>query len=106
MLVAVIGALPLSSKQSALRFRDTTQRCQQQSNGMLCCGGGIASRCEADGNTMPGGSRNIGIDRAATRHDKQLESRRGGKHFLCQGSHLCDADLNTLESLDHHLFRA
>jgi len=89
-----------------MRLRDEAERTQHHGDGMLRCRCGVPRGRVGDGDIVLGGCGDVDVDRTAAAHDEEAKVFCLFHHALGERSMMCDADGNTLENVDHLLFRA
>ena len=104
LIVAVIGALPLSREQRGIHLWNAAQGGDDKPNRVFGRRRGVATGREANGDAVPGGRLYVRIHRTAPAHHEEFEIGRGGENLFCKWSHLGDTDLHAFERLDDLFF--
>ena len=106
LVVRVEVAAPLAAPEFGIGGGDTPHRGEHQPDGELGGRRGVPAGCEGDGHTVPGGSAEVDIDRAAPGDGDHPQCWAGREDLLGEGSHLGHTDLGAVQSLDDLLLRA
>ncbi|GGU50145.1 hypothetical protein GCM10010211_13030 [Streptomyces albospinus] len=101
VVVVVVVAAPDAAAQVGVGVADAAGGGQQQGEGVFGGGGGVAAGGVADGDAVPGGGFEVGVDRAAAAGAEELEVGAVGEDALGERAVFGDADLDALEGLDH-----